>query len=325
MGKRRIKHLGRNKNILKIKKSFIKILTILGVVASIFAFINITKDLKGLYKGRNLTDNKIEFYIEVADEIGDNKVQLSWKELLAIDMVKYNKDLSDIKKKDVIDVGKLFITKEKDDEGNKVYKVRTFDTVLDKLGFDDKQKSKAKEYLKSLENVALYGNKLIGQTDKINFVKTVSKRAKENYYEYGILPSITTAQAILESGWGQSSLTKNSNNVFGIKADSRWSGEKVQVSTSENYNDKIVAAFRVYNSIDESINDHGKFLFENSRYRENGLFDAHHYTTQAQALEDAGYSTKKDKLGNPIYADTLIDLIQNYNLQLLDREVETVK
>ena len=55
------------------------------------------------------------------------------------------------------------------------------------------------------------------------------------------------------------------------------------------------------------------------------MFDAHHYTTQAQALEDAGYSTKKDKLGNPIYADTLIDLIQNYNLQLLDREVETVK
>ncbi len=325
MGKKRIKHLGRNKNRLKIKKAFQKILIIIAVVASIFAFIDITKDLKGLYKGRNLTDNKIAFYIEVADEIGENNVQLSWKELLAIDMVKYDKDLSNIKKKDVIDVGKLFITKQKDDNGNKVYKVRTFDKVLDKLGFNNEEKNKAKEYLNNLDNVALYGNKLIGQTDKISFVKNVSKGAKENYYKYGILPSITTAQAILESGWGQSSLTKNSNNVFGIKADSRWSGEKVQVSTSENYNDKIVASFRVYSSIDESINDHGKFLYENSRYRENGLFDAHHYTTQAQALEDAGYSTKKNKLGEPIYADTLIELIKNYNLQLLDREVETLE
>ncbi len=93
------------------------------------------------------------------------------------------------------------------------------------------------------------------------------------------------------------------------------------MTTSENYDDKIVAAFRSYSSIDESIKDHGKFLKENPRYEKSGLFSAKHYTSQAQALEDAGYSTKEDKYGNKIYADILINLIRRYNLQLIDCEL----
>lgn len=53
-------------------------------------------------------------------------------------------------------------------------------------------------------------------------------------------------------------------------------------------------------------------------------FKATHYTTQAQALEDAGYATKKNEDGELIYADILIDLIKKYNLQLLDREVQEI-
>ena len=75
----------------------------------------------------------------------------------------------------------------------------------------------------------------------------------------------------------------------------------------------------------DSINDYGKFLNDNKRYKENGLFEATHYTTQAQALEDAGYATKKNENGELIYADMLIDLIQRYNLQLLDRNVQEIK
>ena len=120
-------------------------------------------------------------------------------------------------------------------------------------------------------------------------------------------------------------LSKNSNNIFGVKADARWNGKVVEVNTSENYDDKIVAKFRKYDSIKDSINDHGKFLTENKRYEESGLFKATHYTTQAQALEDAGYATKKNEDGELIYADILIDLIKKYNLQLLDREVQEIK
>ena len=76
MGKRRIKYLGRNKNILKLKKAFIKILTILGVVASIFAFINITKDLKGLYKGRNIEGYNIEGTRQTQDRVKENLLNI---------------------------------------------------------------------------------------------------------------------------------------------------------------------------------------------------------------------------------------------------------
>lgn len=153
---------------------------------------------------------------------------------------------------------------------------------------------------------------------KIEFIKDVKKEAERSYKEYGVLPSITIAQAILESGWGQSELTKNSNNLFGIKADDRWKGESVEVMTSENYSDKVIARFRKYDSLNGSIKDHAKFLKENQRYTEHGLFKGKDYKSQAQALEDAGYSTKKNEKGEAIYADMLIDLIERYNLNLID-------
>lgn len=156
------------------------------------------------------------------------------------------------------------------------------------------------------------------ENGKIEFIKSIEEEAQKSYKEYGVLPSITIAQAILESGWGQSELTKDSNNLFGIKADERWSGESVEVMTTENYNDKISAKFRKYDSLDDSIKDHAKFLKENQRYTEHGLFKGKDYKAQAQALEDSGYSTKKNEQGEAIYADMLIDLIERYNLYLLD-------
>lgn len=154
--------------------------------------------------------------------------------------------------------------------------------------------------------------------DKIEFIEKLEEGARYNYREYGILPSVTVAQAILESGWGQSQLAKESNNLFGIKADSRWNGDAMEVMTSENYGDKVKAKFRKYESINDSIKDHGEFLSENKRYEENGLFDSKNYKKQAQALEDAGYSTKKDEKGNKIYADMIIDIIKKYDLAKLD-------
>lgn len=154
--------------------------------------------------------------------------------------------------------------------------------------------------------------------EKSKFIEEVKDGAMYNYNKYGILPSITVSQAILESGWGKSKLSKESNNLFGIKADNSWDGEAVEAITSENYDDTIKAKFRKYKSITDSIKDHGKFLSENKRYRENGLFDSKNYEKQAQALEDAGYSTKTDKNGKLIYGDMLIEIIEKYNLTKLD-------
>lgn len=159
------------------------------------------------------------------------------------------------------------------------------------------------------------------ENSKTDFINKVEKGAKKSYREYEIFPSITIAQAILESGWGESELTKNSNNLFGIKADSSWNGEYVEAITSENYNDKIKAKFRKYKSLESSIEDHAKFLVENKRYEKNGVFKSKNYKQQAKALQDAGYSTKKNEEGELVYANMLIKLIEKYNLQELDSKL----
>ena len=324
MGKKKIKHLGKKRRKNKSIGGFIKkTIILLGTFISLITFIYLDKHIKELYKGVNIEESAIEFYIDMADEIGNKEVQLSWQELMAIDMVKYEKDLTKIRKKDVIHTGKKFIKNEDNEQGDKVKKVKSFDKVIDELGFDKQQKNLAKKYLEELKGVSLSGDTLKNNDEKVDFVKKISELSYENYEKYNILPSITVGQAILESSWGESDLTKKSNNIFGIKADARWNGKVIKANTSENYNDKIVDAFRKYDSMKDSINDHGKFLSENKRYEESGLFKAKHYTTQAQALEDAGYATKKNEKGELIYADILIDLIKKYNLQLLDRKVQT--
>ena len=180
-----------------------------------------------------------------------------------------------------------------------------------------KQENNIEESNLDTTNKKVYSNIDI-DSENMTFIENISEGAISNYNKYGILPSITMAQAILESGWGNSELAVIHNNLFGIKADLRWNGAVATIVTNENYNDSIVANFRKYDSINESIEDHGKFLYENSRYAEYGLFDGKDYKAQAQALEDAGYSTVKNENGESIYADKLISLIEKYSLMQYD-------
>lgn len=309
MGRKKIKHLKGNRGKIKFKKIFY---TMLSFIIVIILFIGL-KYTKSIYLAKNIEDSKIEFYIDIADEVGKKEIQLNWKELLSIDMVVYNGDLRSVKKIDSLNRAKNFI----DRQGN----LKSLDEVLKDLKFEEKEILQVNKNLKSLECVFLGNKKLNERSNEVVFIKKVKAQAVRNYDEYGILPSITIGQCILESGWGGSKLAIEGNNLFGIKANSSWEGKSIEMETSENYNDKIVDAFRVYNSMEDSIKDHGKFLSENPRYKDNGLFEAKHYTTQAQALEDAGYSTKKNKYGEKIYADLLIDLIRRYNLQLIDWEI----
>ena len=152
-----------------------------------------------------------------------------------------------------------------------------------------------------------------------DFIETIKDEALENYEDYGILPSITISQAIIESDWGNSTLASEYKNLFGIKADGSWTGDKVNFKTNENYEDIIYSDFRAYDSIEDSVKDHGKFLFENSRYRENGLFDSKNYKSQAEALEKAGYATVKNEKGELIYSQILIGVIEDNNLYVYDK------
>ena len=98
------------------------------------------------------------------------------------------------------------------------------------------------------------------------FIALVGKQAQ---LDGDILPSLTIAQAILESGWGKSNLAQKANALFGIKAGSEWKGPCVDIKTHEHIDAQrvgITAAFRAYDAWEESIADHGKLL-RASRYK----------------------------------------------------------
>jgi len=149
----------------------------------------------------------------------------------------------------------------------------------------------------------------------IDFINKVKDGALATQKKYNILSSITISQAILESGFGKSKLALECNNLFGIKAIGAWMGEKKLYKTYEYYNGHKILVndyFRVYKSYSESIEDHALFLVNNCRYRQNGLFSAKDYIGQAKALLRAGYAT------SPSYANQLIQIIRQYNLQRFD-------
>lgn len=124
---------------------------------------------------------------------------------------------------------------------------------------------------------------------------------------YGIPASITMAQGVLESGAGRSELTKNSNNHFGIKCKSDWSGEKVY-----HDDDAKQECFRKYPNAKASYEDHSQFLKKNPRYASLFQLKRTDYKGWANGLKKAGYAT------DPRYADRLIDLIEAYGLHRLD-------
>jgi hypothetical protein len=74
--------------------------------------------------------------------------------------------------------------------------------------------------------------------DKRDFINSIKEGALKGYEAYGIIPSLTIAQAILESGWGSSQLSVRAKNLFGIKAFSNWRGGKITLPTTEWYGDK---------------------------------------------------------------------------------------
>lgn len=150
---------------------------------------------------------------------------------------------------------------------------------------------------------------------KAEFVATIYQKAKIDENKTGVPAEITVAQAILESGYGQS-IPQNKDtgqvsfNLFGIKG--KGPAGSVNTLTTENYNDKIIAPFAAYNNFDESIAGHSNFLKKNSRYAP--LFSSKDPVAWAHGLENAGYATDKDKDGNKVYAKKLIAVMKSWKL-----------
>lgn len=147
-----------------------------------------------------------------------------------------------------------------------------------------------------------------------DFIKMMSE---QNLNHDDLYPSVTIAQAILESNWGKSSLYRKYNNLFGIKSGGYWKGETVTLNTNEEINGRLVimsGKFRTYTSLQDSINDRSRFLHYYKRYRK--VINAPDATSQLQALQDCGYATDSR------YAEKLLKLVTQYKLYQYDRSEE---
>ena len=125
---------------------------------------------------------------------------------------------------------------------------------------------------------------------------------------YGIPASITMAQGILESDCGNSWLSLQSNNHFGIKCKRNWTGDKVYYD-----DDAKGECFRSYPSVEASYRDHAEFLDSQPRYDSLFAYSSDDYKSWARGLKAAGYATAPD------YAQRLTRIIEENQLFLLDR------
>lgn len=158
------------------------------------------------------------------------------------------------------------------------------------------------------------------------FIKKVKDGAIAGWHEGKILPSVTIAQACLESGWGTSELATKANNLFGIKAKDDWKGESYTVRTAEyDKNNKkfyIDAAFRKYRNWQTSLVDHAKFFHEGWReghYTSHGVIGQIDYKKACRGLQSAGYATSQE------YASQLIGLIEMYKLYEYDTVAKNIE
>ena len=131
--------------------------------------------------------------------------------------------------------------------------------------------------------------------------------AIEQMKKWKVPASITLAQGLLESAAGQSSLATHGNNHFGIKCHG-WSG-----ATIYKDDDRRNECFRAYPSAYDSYEDHSRFLATGQRYRSLFSLRITDYKGWANGLKAAGYAT------NPRYAQSLIDIIERYELYQYDK------
>lgn len=147
-----------------------------------------------------------------------------------------------------------------------------------------------------------------------DFFNKIKAGAYYSWTKYKILPSVVAAQAALESGWGESKLTREANNLFGIKGT--YKGQSVTMSTREETASGgsfyVNAQFRKYPNWASSIADHGELVGTASRYR--AAVGETNYVRSVTAIKNGGYATDTQ------YISKIVSTIESNNLQAWDRD-----
>ncbi len=147
------------------------------------------------------------------------------------------------------------------------------------------------------------------------FIKKLGNAAVKHYKTYKILPSLTIAQAILESGWGKSDLAKKCHNYFGMKwvegCGCGYKAYKTLEQKSDGTYYTITAKFRKYSTLSKGIKGYYEFL-QYPRYAKlKGVTD---YRRACALIKECGWATSLS------YTQTLITLIEQYGLTAYDKK-----
>lgn len=141
-----------------------------------------------------------------------------------------------------------------------------------------------------------------------NYIKKYKDIAIKQQKKHGIPASITLAQGLLESAAGQSRLAQEANNHFGIKCGNEWGGKTIKHKA-----EKGKECFRKYKKVEDSFDDHSKFL-KRKRYESLFKLKSTDYKNWAKGLRKCGYAT------DPKYPEKLISLIERYELYRYDSD-----
>ena len=154
------------------------------------------------------------------------------------------------------------------------------------------------------------------QPKEIKFINEIVPEAMELKQQTGILPSVTIAQAIIESNFGKSELAVKANNLFGIKGS--YHGNSIKMPTKEYENNRpytTEAEFRAYPDWKSALIDHTKLFLEGTSWNKHQyqeVLAAENYKEAAYALKTSNYST------DPNYPEKLITIIKQYQLEKYD-------
>ena len=153
------------------------------------------------------------------------------------------------------------------------------------------------------------------------FIEVIAKYVIKYANDYGIkVHSPIIAQAILESGWGGSTLASKYNNFFGLKCGGSWKGKSVNMATKEEYTvgtlTDIRANFRVYDSIEDGVKGYFEFI-NYSRYSNlKGVTNPEEY---CRLIKADGYATSST------YVTNLMRVIRDNNLTRFDGTQENME
>lgn len=155
----------------------------------------------------------------------------------------------------------------------------------------------------SMHNVNVHLTSKHWTTAQTNFVNGIAADIVNVCNSNKLYASVAMAQAVLESGYGTSSLAQEAHNLFGIKADSTWKGATYTKSTKEVINGRTVtinASFRKYASIKDSIADYAKKLESRAQYANAFAPKSANYVASIKAIKAGGYATSTTYVGSII-------------------------